>query len=69
MRLGDPAGSGNLQGVGRPFRVWDPWRILPDLGLFMEESAASTPGPVWGHLRPEGSRFREATLGQGPFPV
>lgn len=55
--------------VGGPSRVLGPWRILPGLEVFVGESAISTPSPAWGHLPPEGSRFRTASMGQGPVPV
>lgn len=48
VSLGDPAGSGNPHGLGRPCRVWGPGRILSGLGVFIGESAVSTPSPLWG---------------------
>lgn len=62
--MGNPAGSGVHEG---PCRVWGPQRIMPGLRVFIGECAVSTPSLE--SPPPQGSRFRAAAMGQGPFPV
>lgn len=79
VRLGDPAGSGNPRGVGRPCRIWGARGTPQSLGS-LEDLARSGgvyrgiccqhPQPTLGSPPPpKGSRFRAASMGQDPFPV